>query len=382
MNSQFTALPGCPGVSDITYEKHWFHLPSAPSFNICSRCYVDHLSRTPFSSHFQMEYDASERGRSCDFDRPRTRVALAQALQNNNFSILADWINYRTRIPNCKIGGIVTPEDNFDWYTKHGVLIDNFAVCGACYEDYVVGRGFASSFATIPVKQPVSEPIFYCDAGGKIGHRAVNNARDADSFVAAVVESNQTMDCPIRDAVDPSSRNWYKMRPNDLQSHWICDRCYYEYMVASVLEPHVYSVGKPNMRPGEALKCWLGDVLPIKIACNWALIKKDFNVFYRAAQSVVRGPKCVMEGMGPEACWMTLNPPCAEFDIVSNIFFLCCISWLLCYSHNVTVADSRHRSVADVLRHLWKHPTSLNDSQCSVGSTLQTERRACATSIP
>ncbi|KAH8883197.1 hypothetical protein GQ53DRAFT_883260 [Thozetella sp. PMI_491] len=309
------AIPRCPGVSLITYEKHWYRLPGV-NFDACSRCFLDRLSQTPFADQFVVDYDPSDQQRSCDFDTPRITSELAQALRANDFGILQRYMVFRAELKPCKRNIMIA--DDYNWWGMAGKPLDDFAVCDACYHDYIVPRGWAPLLKDYPEKQ-TSEP-YICETGLAIGARAAKNCATLEQFESLMSHFFTLPACNVYEPFDPETdtQTWYKMKPQDLSHVWICEFCYHEYIAASALEPHAYAFGTQNT--GAPLKCTAGSVLSFKMALNWGLQRNDFNMFYTAAQKIARSPPCVKEGMGPEAGWMSLQPPAEGFDVCGSCF--------------------------------------------------------------
>lgn len=330
MSQQITPLRSCPGKEPTALETDWHHLPSAPNLGICSRCFADHLSRTPFASHFEAEHDTSNARRYCDFDKPRMHAVLARAVQTNDFGILSDWIDYRSRIGRCK-GEVVGANiaEGYKWHAIANTPIEEFGTCHACYEDYLIPAGLASSFDSTQLEQ-TSEP-WVCDTGSRLGLRLMQTCRNGSQFVTTLRYFAGLPACGGENA-DPTSGKWFRMRDPELSSLWFCEKCYFEWGVASILEPHVYQAGQPQLAPGQALVCDLGGNVPSRVAWNWALGRKDPDVFLRAARVIAGNPLCRSTGMGTQRLYFSLNPASPDFDI--------CLS---CYAGFVEAGDMPER---------------------------------------
>ncbi|KAH8900837.1 hypothetical protein GQ53DRAFT_708712, partial [Thozetella sp. PMI_491] len=316
--AQVTPSKRCPERSETLTEQHWYHLPSAKNLNICSRCYYDHLKPTQFADGFELEYDQSGTGRVCDFSTPRMFAVLRQALEQNSFHVLEDYIRFRSQIPRCKGAGVQTSaEDGVDWVElTDPSLAGQFAACKACYEDYVVSAGFGPFFARNSTRQP-SGTIWICDFGWSFIQRLAKLYSDWSQFLPHALHRAKLPKCASAADVDGSSLSWWKLRAPDLGSLWLCECCFYDTASMTCMDPHVYQLSPQP--PDSTRQCFSQTSIPLRVAWDAALQKQDFNIFYTAAQTFVRSPPCNKDGI-QNGVWYSLNPPCEEFDVCAACY--------------------------------------------------------------
>lgn len=310
--AQIMPLKRCPECTPVQIEQHWYRLPSARTLGICSRCYLDHLSTTPFSSYFELEYDLSGTSRFCDFNFPRMLAVLRQALEQNNFLILQDYIIARSQIQRCRGGGVAaTAEEGFSWFqVADPNLAGQFGTCRACYEDYIIAAGFSHYFGGTPVYQPKGQ-LWECDLGWQFSKRLAKSSNDWNQVLTYGLRRKRLPKCTRGVEADAESRSWFKIRASDLGSLWMCEACFYDFAFMTVMEQHLYQPPQPPH--STRLKCFVNGSVPLRIAWEEALTREDFNIFYRAAQVVVRSPPCTPNGI-QNGIWYSLNPPCEDFD--------------------------------------------------------------------
>ncbi|KAH8658051.1 hypothetical protein BX600DRAFT_62810 [Xylariales sp. PMI_506] len=303
----------CPERLPVETVEHWYRLSSAPSLGICSRCYQDHLSATPFAQNFEHEYDPSGTKRCCDFSTPRMMLVLHQALQQNDFKPLQEYMMYRNTIPRCKGGGgVVEATEGYLWYQlSDPPYKGKFGLCKSCYEDYIVPAGFTQHFLP-PIQQPGGSK-FECDLGWPFCKRLAKSCKDWNQIPQYGIHRKWLPRCTGLAEAEAGSRTWYKLRPSDLDSLWLCEACYYDAASMTHMEEHIYNPPQ-QPAPQAKLRCFLNGSVALRVAWDEALLQTgDFNTFYRAAQIFVRSPPCAKEGT-QNATWYSVNPPC-DFDV-------------------------------------------------------------------
>ncbi|EPS35790.1 hypothetical protein H072_10731 [Dactylellina haptotyla CBS 200.50] len=315
--AQITPIKYCPERDPVVNPQHWYFLPAAKALKICTRCYHDRLSATPFARQFQVEYYPSGDSRYCDFNNPRMHSVLQQAVAQNNFQLLHDHIVYRSQIPRCKGEEIVKPDDGFEWFKPlNPALKDKFAACRACYEDYLIPAGFAPQLSA-PIRQE-KELNYMCDMGFRFCLRLATTCRDWNQMISYAVHRAGLPKCTGLTPAEASSGKWYKLRPNDLDSLLFCEACYYDFASMTIMEPHVY-LPQQQPQPNTQINCAVSGWPSMRSAWEQALNKKDFNTFYAAAQVFVRNPPCLHTGI-TKGTWYTLKPPCDEVDICASCY--------------------------------------------------------------
>ncbi|XWX00374.1 hypothetical protein V2A60_008394 [Cordyceps javanica] len=306
----------CPGRSATDTEQNWYHMLLAPGLGICSRCYHDYIAPTPFTAKFGHEHDTSGARRHCDFDVPRTRAVLRQAAAGNDFEPFhAYWVR-RSRIPRCKGPGVgVAAADKFSWFQlADPSFAGRFGACNACYEDHVLASPFSEHFASSPVQQP-EDQTFECDVAREFGHKLLGGggAGDWAQIRDWLLFRKSLPRCTEVAETDSASRRWHRLRPPEFGSLLTCEACYYDAVHGTVAADH-FEAAPLVLQPNSAVVCMVGGHIPLRVVFDEAKRVKDWSVFHRAAQVVVRSPPCRKEGT-QSPVWYSLIPAAAEIDV-------------------------------------------------------------------
>ncbi|KAJ3497753.1 hypothetical protein NLG97_g1669 [Lecanicillium saksenae] len=312
-------IRACPGRSATDTEQNWYHLRLAPNLGICSRCYHDCLAQTPFTANFGHENDTSGARRVCDFDVPRTRAILRQATEGNDFDIFKDYWVRRAKIPRCKGPGAgVAAADKFSWFSLADPnLADKFGACNACYEDHVLASPFASHFSSSPIQQP-DDQTFVCDVALEFCHKLLGGTGDWGQISNWLLFRRNLPSCTGVAEADSASRRWHKLRAPEFDSLLTCEACYYDAVHNTIAADHF----QPNpvvLPPNHPVVCMYGGNIPLRVVFDEAERVKDWSVFHRAAQVVVRSPPCRKEGTASPV-WYSLIPADAEVDICQTCY--------------------------------------------------------------
>ncbi len=287
---------------------------SAPGLGICSRCYHDFLAETPYTASFRHEHDTSGARRYCDFDVPRTRAALRQAAEANDFEIFSVYWVRRARIPRCKGPGVgVAAADEFSWFQlADPSLAGRFRACSACYEDHVLASSFSELFASVPTQQPADQ-TFECDMAWEFGRKLLGGTGDWAQISSWLLFRKSLPRCTEVAEADSASRRWYKLRAPELDSLLTCEACYYDTVHHTIAVDH-FQPTPLVLPPNSAVVCMVGGNIPLRVVFDEAKRVKDWSIFHRSAQVVLRSPPCRTEGTQSQV-WYSLIPACAEIDI-------------------------------------------------------------------
>ncbi|TPX09830.1 uncharacterized protein E0L32_009021 [Thyridium curvatum] len=315
---QVVPIPACPKGQLCASERFWYKLPAAPNADVCSRCYHDHLSQTPFAGSFKLDYDDSMTGRSCDFSTPHVLAVLRQALEQGDLAPLRDYIVRRSGIKPCKGGGIgAKAEEGYTWrQLRDPSMAGKFAACAACYEDYVVPAGFSPHFEDAPVAQP-PDSLWSCDIGFPFMVRLTEQCRDWKQALAWGLHRLQLPVCGGMSEVDGASRAWYQLRDPNLNLLWVCEACFLDIASMTFADGQFYRV-QHALPQGTNITCFAGGHVPLRIALNVAMERRDFNIFLRAASAIVRSPPCRPGGF--QSTWYSLVPPAEEVDVCATCY--------------------------------------------------------------
>ncbi len=245
-------------------------------------------------------------------------AVLRQALDQNSFGTLHDYMVARSRIPRCKGGGIaVAPQEGFSWFQlSNPNPTGQFEVCQACYEDYIVPANFAGHFSSTPIRQP-QEMQYECDLGWPLTKRLITTLRDWNQIVSHGLHRNRLPRCAgAANEVDANSRSWFKLRSPDLDPLWMCEACYGDLIAVTSMDQHMYQVHPP---PGERKSA--ASPPSSRCALPWRKLSGSRMPIYSFEQpvSLCGAPPCVNTGI-QNGIWYSLNPPAEEVDICAACY--------------------------------------------------------------
>ncbi|OAA55200.1 hypothetical protein ISF_08121 [Cordyceps fumosorosea ARSEF 2679] len=310
-------MRSCPGRSATDVEQNWYHMRLAPGLGICSACYHQHILPTPFASNFAHEPDSSGARRYCDFDVPRTRAVLRQALADNDIAAFQAYWTRRAGTPRCKGAGAgVAPADGFSWFQLAEPLAGGkqLGACNACYEDHVLASPFAERFASTPVKQP-QDQTFECDLAWEFVQKLLcGGTQDWAQVSSWLLFRKGLPRCLQAAAGAPEERRWHRLRAPEFGALLTCEACYYDAVHGTVAAEHF--LASPVVLPPGSLTvvCMVGGHVALRVVLDEAKRLGDWAVFHRAAQAVVRNPPCLREGTQSQV-WYSVVPASPEIDV-------------------------------------------------------------------
>ncbi|PCG89830.1 Hypothetical protein PENO1_095210 [Penicillium occitanis (nom. inval.)] len=314
------AIRYCPGRIGTISEENWYHCVSAPNLNICSRCYHDYLKPLPFAANFKHQRDASGARRTCDFNVPRVHAVLREAIHMNDFAVLDGYLARRGQLPRCKGGGrLVAAEENFVWFQPMDVnFAGKWGACGACYEDYIVASPYSSCFTTSPIIQPRGQ-LFECDMAWPFCQGMMaGGGGDWHQIMSWVLYRRHLPRCNASSEVDVASRNWYRPRDPELGSLLVCEACYYDTIYNSEAGQH-FDLSRYQLPQNSKAVCFVSGNIPLALALDETIHRKDWAVFQRAAHAFVRSPRCNKDGI-QNGTWYSLLPAANQFNICQSCY--------------------------------------------------------------
>ncbi|KAF7546838.1 hypothetical protein G7046_g9186 [Stylonectria norvegica] len=304
--SGVTPITEC--ISDpVDFDLDWFFHPAAPSFSICTRCYVDHIYDTQYRDSFSQAFYNDKQPQRCLFGSKRMKDQIwPTAVSSRSLSEAIDFMQKRQNIPNCPGE---TVKEGQSWYVTDDIPHSTF--CRACYEDGLLASPFGGRFR---LESPAGG--CFCDSSHMYVRRMLEKfsaTNDWTAFATEVKARLQFPACPKGNAVKASERSWFvsKRTPKGLQ---VCVACYCDYFLET-----------PNSDLFERMAPFTGNTscmmrfFNILIPTQQTVIKKDWDLFSRAVGAVDNNVLCDAKGL-TGATWYTLpsNPP--DFGICGGCY--------------------------------------------------------------
>ncbi|RBR13590.1 hypothetical protein FVER53590_08551 [Fusarium verticillioides] len=314
-------LPYCPEDRSVSYSLDWYRFIAVPQYLICTRCYTDYVQRTHLAGHFERYHSPEGTESKCGFWSPRAREVLwPQALQTNDVRPLQAWMEKSLTLKPCKGRVWTTAADEIKWWGMVNNEIDGFISCDACYEDNVVGTPFESRFQ--PYRQQAQDEKWMCDLCiPYIAKTAVKMAKQNhwNGFVEA---AKARVHLPVCEGRDEESNNGHWMLPRRrIKDLTICEACYLDKLAltpfGNEFERHIRAEGFDAFVEsiGQRWKCKLTDTaVNMSIALEAAIYRRDFDVFWNAANAIVGLVPCTIHGI-VRGNWWTVAGGCDDFDV-------------------------------------------------------------------
>lgn len=301
----------CPKSIALSYATDWYSHPDAPQFLVCSNCYSQHIETTIFASAFVCEHKSEESPRKCMFHVLRIKNILwPQALATRDLSPLLAFMQCRAQLK-C-LGTTKTNDISIKYFAhRNGAPVDGFIVCEACYEDVILAKPFAHNFTRYARVQTTSD-YWTCDAAQPPVLRAFQDHNDEGGWIEAVKKASrvwQVESCPANRASDTSRAQWYRLT-NSIEGFVICETCYLNKVVNTSFERQF------EFAAGQWQTGWSCDFSAWSISFAWgaAMLKKDFDLFWNTANTIMHSPFCAAADMSSEV-WYSLNPTNKDFNV-------------------------------------------------------------------
>jgi hypothetical protein len=210
--------------------------------------------------------------------------------------------------------------DEIKWWGMVKNEIDGFISCDACYEDHVVGTAFESRFQ--PYRQQGQDEKWMCDLCiPYIAKTAVKMAKQNhwNGFVEA---AKVRIHLPLCEGRDEESNSGHWMLPRRrIKDMTVCEACYLDKLAftpfGNEFERHIRAEGFDAFVEsiGQRWKCKLTDTaVNMSIALEAAIYRRDFDVFWNAANAICGLVPCTIHGI-VRGNWWTVAGGCADFDV-------------------------------------------------------------------
>lgn len=314
-------LATCPRDREVNYSLNWYYLPDAfedtADYLICTRCHADHIKGTSLEIQFkQIEWPDGDIA-VCRFWLPRVKDVLwPEAVRTNSVNALREYMTRRLTIKPCP--GQNFTEDVED-RTVYGLMdgeIEGFAACEACFEDYVVGTGFEPHFGTYPDLAP----RWSCDLCmpyilGSVAPMAKHN--NWNGFISGASRRFQLPAC-TGEQIRSDAIEWYLLKDYEFEGFQACETCYLDKLALTPFKRDFRRF--PDDSEPELWRCGLADQnISTAVALEAALVRKDFEVFLEAEQTICSLVACTANGI-VHGNWWTLEGCDDKFDICEACF--------------------------------------------------------------
>jgi hypothetical protein len=322
----------CPESRELDYETSWYRLPDTPDILICTRCHDMYIVRTQLSGLFERIQRSTGK---CSFNVPRlTRVLFPEARRTGEIRPVIDYMTKRRGIPNCKEQQGATSHEGIKWFRLAGNEIDDFVACEACYEDTVLATSFGKNFVSSDIVQ-LADQTWVCDLCIPFIKRALLKfSRRPNGWNTWVTAAAKRLRLPACDGngVPESSRQWVRPR-RKVHDLAFCETCYLDKVALTALEHDFEYVVNQKSSTSPSLaglllgqkadqgELWLCDAskTSILVALDAAVCRKDFNVFWKAANIAMSSPGCTEQGIS-DGTWYTLDGGCDGFTVCAGCY--------------------------------------------------------------
>ncbi|CAG7566143.1 unnamed protein product [Fusarium equiseti] len=314
-------LPYCPEGRVVTYALDWYRLAVAPQYLICTRCYADHVASTHLAGHFERYHSPEGTDSKCGFWSPRAREILwPQALQTNDIGHLRMFAEKSLAAPGCKGRVLSTAADGVKWWGMVNNEVDGFISCDACYEDRIAGTPFQTRFS--PYRQQGPEEKWMCDLCIPYLSTAIVKMSKQDHWNGFVEAVKARIHLPVCEGRDEESNNGLWILPRRrIENMTICEACYLDKLAltpfGNEFERHARAEGFDAFLNslGQKWKCSMTDTaVNVSIALEAAIYRRDFEVFWNAANAISGLVRCTANGI-VGGNWWTVAGGCPDFDV-------------------------------------------------------------------
>lgn len=315
-------LATCPRDRQISYSLNWYYLPDAfddkADYLICTRCHADHIKGTSLEIQFKQIEWPDHNIAVCRFWLPRVKDVLwPEAIRTNNLNALREYMTRRLQIKPCP--GQKLTQDVED-RTVYGLMdgeIGNFAACEACCEDYVVGTSFASHFGAYSEVAP-GWSCNLCIPHILESVAPMAKYNNWNGFINGASRRLQLPAC-TGEQIQSDAIEWYLLKDYDIENFQVCETCYLDKLASTPFKRN-FQRASHDLDP-ELWRCGLADQnLPAAVALEAALvIRKDFEVFVKAEQTICNVVPCTANGI-LYGKWWTLERCDNKFNICGACF--------------------------------------------------------------
>ncbi|KAM0340379.1 hypothetical protein ACHAPU_010515 [Fusarium lateritium] len=314
-------LPYCPEDRTVTYPLDWYRFIAVPQYTICTRCYADHVAGSDLAGHFERYHSPEGTASSCGFWVSHARETLwPQALQLRDVTHLQAFMKKSLTVPKCKGRVWSTGADGIKWWGMANDEIDGFIACEACYENNIAGTAWVPRFS--PYRKQGQDEKWMCDLCiPYVAQMAVKMSKH-NNWNGFIEAAKMRINLPACEGRDEESNNGHWILPRRrIKDMTICEACYLDKLAltrfGNEFERHqrVEGFGALMESIGQRWKCSLTDMaVNMSIALEAAIYRRDFDVFWNAANAICSLTPCTANGI-VRGTWWTVAGGCPDFDV-------------------------------------------------------------------
>ncbi|KAM0228655.1 hypothetical protein ACHAP5_011887 [Fusarium lateritium] len=314
-------LPYCPEERTVVYPLDWYRFLAVPQYLICTRCYADHVAGSHLVGHFERYHSPAGVESSCGFWSPRARETLwPRALQTNDIAPLLAFVKKKLTVPGCKGRVWSTGADGVKWWGMANDEIDGFITCEACYEDNLAGTVFEPRFS--PYRQQGQEEKWMCDMCIPYVAKTAVKTSKQNNWNGFVEAAKMRIHLPACEGKDEESNNGHWILPRrKIKGMTICEACYLDKLTltqfGNEFKRHQRAEGFDAFveSMGQKWKCSLTDTaVNMSIALEAAIYRRDFEVFWNAANAICSLVPCTASGI-VRGAWWTVSGGSPDFNV-------------------------------------------------------------------
>ncbi|CAK7562620.1 MAG: hypothetical protein SEPTF4163_000468 [Sporothrix epigloea] len=299
----------------MSFDTWWYTNPGAPTFYICSKCYMDHLYSTQFQNHFEVRYMRDGIKRHCRFSTPRITDSLVpDAVACGSLDGLVAYMKQRVAIPDCKGLDGAKGGQNLKWFRAKHDAIPGLVICEACFQDVACLSPFAYNFEPSP---PHNNPndTWACDLAVAFIRKEFeerSKSNDWQNFCSEAKARLEIQACPKNTQVMISLRKWFTPVPGKgPEDAVVCAACYCDRVLHTGQQDFWQQMPRdPIFSKKYSSNCCAGQ-FNILMAFSAALDTKNWPQFWRSLNRLAFEEKpCLPEGI-VDGKWYTLpsQPP-------------------------------------------------------------------------
>ncbi|KAF6822233.1 integral membrane protein [Colletotrichum plurivorum] len=288
-----------------TFATTWYAHPTAPEFDICARCYEDHLAGTRLENDFRGRLLDDGKPRACLFASPRVMEhLLPRALSEGRTDDLVAFLRRRAGIPDCRGQTGVPGREGQRWFRPRNNAVPNMVVCEACFEDHVLPSPSASNFE--PAAGQPANDVWACDFAIPSIRRAhkLKGSPSWSTFCKSASARMALTPCARGQKVAVTSRVWFAPTTSGMHPALVCAACFSDHVDGTGEERRWREVpSQVAARYGSMTRCALGR-FDLGVAMSRAHEGGDFGIFWRALDAFCHEESCVEGGMR-DGKWFT-----------------------------------------------------------------------------
>ncbi|CAK7264476.1 hypothetical protein SEPCBS57363_001101 [Sporothrix epigloea] len=294
----------------MSFDTWWYTNPSAPTFYICSKCYMDHLFPTQFQNHFEVRYMRDGIKRHCRFSTPRITDSLVpDAVARGSLDGLVAYMQQRVAIPDCKGLDGAKGGQNLKWFRAKHDAIPGLVICEACFQDVACLSPFAYNFESSP---PHNNPndTWACDLAVAFIRKEFeerSKSNDWQNFCSEAKARLEIQACPKNTQVMISLRKWFTPVPGKgPEDAVVCAACYCDRVLHTGQQDFWQQMPRdPIFSKKYSSNCCAGQ-FNILMAFSAASDTKNWPQFWRSLNRLAFEEKpCLPEGI-VDGKWYTL----------------------------------------------------------------------------